>query len=56
MRHAALAEGFLVLPAGEVSHVVELSPPASLSEEQQDAAVATLARVVRREAEEPTER
>jgi 4-aminobutyrate aminotransferase/(S)-3-amino-2-methylpropionate transaminase len=53
--HAALAEGFIVLPAGEVGHVVELSPPATLTEEQEDAAVAALARVVRYELDEPVE-
>jgi adenosylmethionine-8-amino-7-oxononanoate aminotransferase len=46
--HAALAEGFLVLPAGELGHVVELSPPACLTDEQVEAAVACLARVVPR--------
>jgi 4-aminobutyrate aminotransferase/(S)-3-amino-2-methylpropionate transaminase len=46
--HAALAEGFLVLPAGAHGHVVELSPPACLTDEQVEAAVASLARVVRR--------
>jgi 4-aminobutyrate aminotransferase/(S)-3-amino-2-methylpropionate transaminase len=46
--HAALAEGFLVLPAGEEGHVVELSPPTCLTVEQVEAAVAALARVVSR--------
>jgi 4-aminobutyrate aminotransferase/(S)-3-amino-2-methylpropionate transaminase len=45
--HAALAEGFVVLPAGEQGHVVELSPPACLTDAQVDAAVESLARVVR---------
>jgi 4-aminobutyrate aminotransferase-like enzyme len=44
--HAALAEGFLVLPAGEHGHVVELAPPTCLTEEQLDAAAASIARVV----------
>jgi len=44
---AALEEGVLVLPAGEHGHVVELTPPVELSEEQMAFGVRTLARVVR---------
>ena len=44
---AALAEGLLVLPAGEEGHVVEMAPPACLTHVQVDAAVEILARVVR---------
>ncbi|MDX1494434.1 MAG: aspartate aminotransferase family protein [Longimicrobiales bacterium] len=43
----ALREGLIVLPAGDVGHVVELTPPVTLSEEQVDFVVETLARVVR---------
>jgi 4-aminobutyrate aminotransferase / (S)-3-amino-2-methylpropionate transaminase / 5-aminovalerate transaminase len=46
--HDALAEGFIVLPAGEQSHVVELAPPACLTNEQADAALLTLQRVLAR--------
>ncbi len=45
----ALAMGLLVLPAGDVGHVVELTPPAMLSDEQIDWGVATLAACVREE-------
>lgn len=44
----ALQEGLLVLPAGDRGHVVELSPPLVITEEQADWAVACLERVVRR--------
>jgi len=43
---AALREGILVLPAGEWGHVVELSPPLVVTEEQLRWAAATLAGVV----------
>jgi 4-aminobutyrate aminotransferase-like enzyme len=43
----ALAEGVLVLPAGDRSHVVELTPPVTLTDEQMEAAVDVLARAVR---------
>jgi 4-aminobutyrate aminotransferase-like enzyme len=39
---AALQEGLLLLPSGEAGHVVGLSPPVELSEEQARFAVATL--------------
>jgi 4-aminobutyrate aminotransferase-like enzyme len=42
----ALGEGILVLPAGERGHVVELSPPLVVTEEQLGWAAATLAGVV----------
>ena len=45
---AALAEGLLVLPAGDDGHVVELTPPISLTGEQAGYAVEALGRVVRR--------
>jgi 4-aminobutyrate aminotransferase/(S)-3-amino-2-methylpropionate transaminase len=45
---SALSEGVLVLPAGEHGHVVELTPPASLTDAQKDAAVGVLARAVRK--------
>jgi 4-aminobutyrate aminotransferase-like enzyme len=44
---AALAEGLLVLPAGEHGNVVELSPPATLTSKQIQFATETLGRVVR---------
>ena len=44
---AALREGVIVLPAGELGEVVELAPPAILTEEQAGWAVKTLARVIR---------
>ncbi len=44
---AALREGLIVLPAGELGEVVELAPPAVLTEEQAGWAVKTLARVIR---------
>jgi len=44
---AALEEGVLVLPAGEHGHVVELTPPVELTEEQLTFGVRTLARVLR---------
>jgi 4-aminobutyrate aminotransferase-like enzyme len=43
---AALREGILVLPAGEWGHVVELSPPLVVTEEQLRWAAATLTGVV----------
>lgn len=43
----ALAEGLLLLPAGDVGHVVELTPPATLNEEQSSVAVGILDRVLR---------
>jgi 4-aminobutyrate aminotransferase-like enzyme len=45
---AALGEGLLLLPAGSEGHVVELTPPACLTREQVEFAVATLGRVIRR--------
>lgn len=45
---AALAEGVLLLPAGESGHVVELTPPAVLTDEQAAFAVQAVARAVRR--------
>jgi 4-aminobutyrate aminotransferase-like enzyme len=50
--HQVLAEGVLVLPAGDEGHVVELSPPACLDGNQVDAAVGALDRAVRRVLEE----
>lgn len=44
---AALEEGVLVLPAGEHGHVLELTPPVELTEEQLTFGVRTLARAVR---------
>lgn len=44
---AALAEGVLLLPAGEVGHVVELTPCAELTDEQVAFAVDVVARAVR---------
>jgi 4-aminobutyrate aminotransferase-like enzyme len=44
---AALREGLIVLPAGEHGEVVELAPPAVLTEEQAGWAVKTLAQVIR---------
>jgi 4-aminobutyrate aminotransferase/(S)-3-amino-2-methylpropionate transaminase len=43
----ALAEGVLVLPAGEHGHVLELTPPVGLTEEQERLAVDVVARSVR---------
>lgn len=45
---AALGQGVLVLPSGEWSHVVELTPPVVLSEEQAARALEVLERAVRR--------
>ncbi len=42
----ALREGILVLPAGVAGHVLELSPPFVISEEQLDWAVPRLKRVI----------
>jgi 4-aminobutyrate aminotransferase-like enzyme len=42
----ALKEGILVLPAGASGHVVELSPPLVVTEEQLDWAVPRLAKVI----------
>ena len=44
---AALAEGVLLLPAGARGHVVELTPPVDLTEEQLRFAVGVVARAVR---------
>ena len=44
---AALAEGVLLLPAGEEGHVVELTPGVDLTEEQRALAVQVVARAVR---------
>lgn len=44
---AALAEGVLVLPAGEHGHVLELTPPVDLTDEQVRFAVEVVARAVR---------
>jgi 4-aminobutyrate aminotransferase-like enzyme len=44
---AALREGMIVLPAGERGEVVELAPPAVLTEKQTDWAVKALARIIR---------
>jgi len=43
---AALKEGLLVLPAGEAGHVLELSPPLVITEEQLEWAVPRLAEVL----------
>ena len=43
----ALQEGLLVLPAGAVGNVLELSPPLTITEEQLDWAVECLGRVIR---------
>ena len=45
---AALEEGVLLLPAGEVGHVLELTPSVDLSEEQASFAVAAVSRAVRK--------
>jgi 4-aminobutyrate aminotransferase-like enzyme len=45
---AALAEGLMVLPGGELGHVVELAPSAFLTEEQVEIAVRGLGAVVAR--------
>ena len=47
----ALARGLLVLPAGDVGHVVELTPPAMLTDEQAEWGIATLTTCVREEIE-----
>jgi 4-aminobutyrate aminotransferase/(S)-3-amino-2-methylpropionate transaminase len=47
----ALAKGLLVLPAGDVGHVVELTPPAVLTDEQAEWGVATLSTCVLEELE-----
>jgi len=44
---AALAEGILVLPAGDDGEVVELSPPVVLTREQEDEAIRGVGRAVR---------
>lgn len=44
---AALADGVLVLPAGAQGHVVELTPPVELTDEQVACAVRTVARAIR---------
>lgn len=46
LARAALGEGVIVLPAGERSEVVELTPPAVLTDAQLEAAVAGLGRAV----------
>lgn len=43
----ALAEGILVLPAGDDGEVVELSPPVVLTREQEDEAIRGIGRAVR---------
>ena len=43
---AALAEGLILLPAGDEGHVVELTPPVTLDEAQVDFVVEALGRVV----------
>jgi len=48
--HRALAEGVLVLPAGDHGHVVQLTPPVTLTDEQLRAGVEVVAAAVRREA------
>jgi 4-aminobutyrate aminotransferase len=45
---AALQEGLLLLPAGEVGEVLELSPPVMLTKEQTRYTVDAIERVVRR--------
>lgn len=42
----ALAEGLILLPAGDPGHVVELTPPVTLTDEQVSFTVETLARVI----------
>jgi len=44
---AALAEGVLVLPSGDEGHVVELTPPVCLGEEQAGIAVDVLSAAIR---------
>lgn len=44
---ASLTDGIIVLPAGEEGHVVQLTPPVCLSEQQTSHAVAALAGAVR---------
>lgn len=44
---AALAEGVLILPAGEAGHVVELTPSVELTDEQVTFALESVARAVR---------
>ena len=41
---AALRQGLLVLPAGEHGHVVELTPPLVVTDEQMDFGVDVLVR------------
>ncbi|NNL31071.1 MAG: aspartate aminotransferase family protein [Gemmatimonadetes bacterium] len=43
----ALAEGLLVLPAGDVGNVVELTPPVTLADEQVSFVVEVLGRIIR---------
>ncbi len=43
---AALREGFLLLPSGELSDVLELTPPVCLTDEQVEAALDVLERAV----------
>jgi 4-aminobutyrate aminotransferase-like enzyme len=43
----ALREGILVLPAGAVGHVLELSPPLVINEEQLEWVVPRLERVIK---------
>lgn len=42
----ALAEGLILLPAGDEGQVVELTPPITLTEEQVDFAIEAVARVI----------
>ena len=44
---AALQDGLILLPAGRHGHVVELTPPVELTEEQTAFAVQTLGRLIR---------
>ena len=44
---AALAEGLMLLPAGERGHVLELAPAAELSDAQAEYAIDTIARLAR---------
>ncbi|MGB1658511.1 MAG: aminotransferase class III-fold pyridoxal phosphate-dependent enzyme, partial [Longimicrobiales bacterium] len=45
---AALSEGLILLPGGDHGHVLELTPPVTLTDEQVEHAVRTIGSVVER--------
>ncbi|MGB1658791.1 MAG: aminotransferase class III-fold pyridoxal phosphate-dependent enzyme, partial [Longimicrobiales bacterium] len=45
---AALAEGLILLPGGDFGHVLELTPPVTLTDEQVEFAIRTIGDVVER--------